>query len=85
MKDSIRNKEIFEIVRKILKDNLYIEDDKKIKPNSNLVNDLGADSLDTVQIVMEVEDKFKISISDEDASKIETVQNLVDFVEERED
>jgi acyl carrier protein len=44
------------------------------------VNDLGADSLDTVELVMELEDEFEISIPDEDAEKIQTVGNAIDYI-----
>jgi acyl carrier protein len=44
------------------------------------VNDLGADSLDTVELVMEFEDEFEISIPDEDAEQIQTVGNAIDYI-----
>jgi acyl carrier protein len=48
---------------------------------TSFVNDLGADSLDTVELVMEFEDEFDISIPDEDAEKIQTVGAAIDYVE----
>jgi acyl carrier protein len=48
---------------------------------TSFVNDLGADSLDTVELVMEFEDEFDISIPDEDAEKIQTVGQAIDYVE----
>jgi acyl carrier protein len=48
---------------------------------TSFVNDLGADSLDTVELVMEFEDEFDISIADEDAEKIQTVGQAIDYVE----
>ena len=52
----------------------------KIKRETSFVNDLGADSLDTVELVMEFEDEFEISIPDEDAEKIQTVGNAIDYI-----
>ena len=53
---------------------------EKITPETSFVNDLGADSLDTVELVMEFEDEFEISIPDEDAEKIQTVGNAVQYI-----
>ena len=55
---------------------------EKIKPESNFVNDLGADSLDTVELVMELEEEFDISIPDDAAEKIQTVGEAVKHIEE---
>jgi len=55
-------------------------DKEKIKPESNFVNDLGADSLDTVELVMELEEEFDISIPDEDAEKIQTVGEAIKHI-----
>ncbi len=55
----------------------------KVKPETSFVNDLGADSLDTVELVMEVEETFGISVPDEDATKIQTVKDIVDYIEKR--
>jgi acyl carrier protein len=52
----------------------------KVKPETSFINDLGADSLDTVELVMEFEDEFEISIPDEDAEKIESVGNAIDYI-----
>ncbi len=52
----------------------------KITPETSFINDLGADSLDTVELVMELEDEFEISIPDEDAEKIQTVGNAIDYI-----
>ena len=54
-----------------------------IEPESLIVDDLGADSLDVVELVMALEEKFEIEIPDEEAEKILTVQNAVDFVEKQ--
>ncbi len=53
---------------------------EKINPETSFVNDLGADSLDTVELVMEFEDEFEISIPDEDAEKIQTVGSAVTYI-----
>ena len=53
---------------------------EKVKPETNFVNDLGADSLDIVELVMELEEEFDMSIPDEDAEKIRTVGEAVDYI-----
>ena len=53
----------------------------KITSDTSFVNDLGADSLDTVELVMEFEDEFEISIPDEDAEKIQTIGSAVEYIE----
>lgn len=55
-------------------------DESKIKEESNLVNDLGADSLDTLELVMTLEQEFKVEISDSEAEKLETVVDIIKFV-----
>ncbi len=52
----------------------------KITPETSFINDLGADSLDTVELVMEFEDEFEISIPDEDAEKIQTVGAAIEYI-----
>ncbi len=54
---------------------------EKISRESSFVNDLGADSLDTVELVMEIEDKFDLSIPDDAAEKIQTVGDAIKYVE----
>ncbi len=71
--------EIFEKVKKIVTDQLSVEAEK-ITPQSNFANDLGADSLDTVELVMALEEEFDIEIPDEAAEKITTVQEAVDYI-----
>ena len=55
---------------------------EQVKPETSFVNDLGADSLDTVELVMEFEDEFDINIPDEDAEKIQTVGQAIDYIKE---
>lgn len=58
-------------------------DDSKINDDSNLTNDLGADSLDTLELVMTLEENFKIEISDSEAEKLETVNDVYTFISTR--
>jgi acyl carrier protein len=53
----------------------------KVTPETSFINDLGADSLDTVELVMEFEDEFEINIPDEDAEKIQTVGDAVKYIQ----
>ena len=55
----------------------------EVKPEASFANDLGADSLDTVELVMALEEKFGVEIPDEDAEKIATVQNAVDYIDSK--
>ncbi|ARV59463.1 acyl carrier protein [Nostocales cyanobacterium HT-58-2] len=71
--------EIFEKVKKIVADQLSV-DAETITPQSNFANDLGADSLDTVELVMALEEEFDVEIPDEAAEKITTVQEAVDYI-----
>jgi acyl carrier protein len=74
--------EIFEKVKVIIVDQLGAEE-AKIKTESSFVDDLGADSLDTVELVMALEEAFDIEIPDEEAEKIKTVQDAVDYIEKQ--
>ena len=56
-------------------------DKEKITPETSFVNDLGADSLDTVELVMEFEEEFDITIPDEEAEKIQTVGQAIEYIE----
>ena len=67
-------------VKQIVVDHLGI-DDSKVTPESKFIDDLGADSLDTVELVMAFEEKFGIEIPDDAAEKIQTVQNAIDHIE----
>lgn len=72
----MNKEEITEKVKFIIHDQLCLENGE-IHHNSNIVDDLGADSLDEVEIVMTIEEEFDIEISDEEAEKIKTVQQTV--------
>ncbi|MCB2216735.1 acyl carrier protein [Desulfofustis glycolicus] len=63
----------------IIVEQLSVEKDKVV-PQASFVDDLGADSLDLVELIMAMEEKFEIEIPDEDAEKIVTVQDAVDYV-----
>jgi len=66
-------------VKKIIAEQLGVND-AEIKNESSFVDDLGADSLDTVELVMALEEEFETEIPDEDAEKITTVQQAVDYI-----
>ena len=66
-------------VRKIVADHLGI-DEVKVSEDSSFIDDLGADSLDTVELVMAFEEQFDIEIPDDAAETILTVQNAIDFI-----
>ncbi|MGH7261271.1 MAG: acyl carrier protein [Nitrospiraceae bacterium] len=71
-----------EKVKKIIAENLGVEEDE-IVPDAKFVDDLGADSLDTVELVMAFEEAFDIEIPDEDAEKILTVGKAIDYIKEK--
>lgn len=71
--------EIFARVKKIVAEQLEVEPDQ-VLPQANFANDLGADSLDTVELVMALEEEFDIEIPDEAAEQIATVQAVVDYI-----
>ena len=73
---------IFEKVQKIVSEQLGV-DEAEVKPEASFANDLGADSLDTVELVMALEEEFDIEIPDEAAEGIGTVQAAVDFIKDK--
>jgi acyl carrier protein len=68
-----------EKVKEIIVDQLGV-DEKQVNPEASFIDDLGADSLDTVELVMALEEEFDVEIPDEDAEKIATVQNAIDYI-----
>jgi len=66
-------------VKKIISEQLGVPE-ADVKPEASFVNDLGADSLDTVELVMALEEEFGVEIPDEDAEKIASVQNAIDYI-----
>jgi acyl carrier protein len=66
-------------VKKIISEQLGVPE-ADVKPEASFVNDLGADSLDTVELVMALEEEFGVEIPDEDAEKISTVQNAIEYI-----
>ncbi|RBW67522.1 acyl carrier protein [Bacillus taeanensis] len=71
--------DVLERVKKIIVDRLGV-DESEVTPEASFKDDLGADSLDVVELVMELEDEFDMEISDEDAEKIGTVGDVIDYI-----
>lgn len=78
----ISQESLFERVREIIAEQLMMKPEE-IEPGSDFVEDLGADSLDVVELVMAFEEKFGIQIPDEEAEKINTVQEAVDYIRKK--
>lgn len=74
-----RDKRIDERVKEIVCDQLGVKEED-VKPTASFVEDLGADSLDTVELVMALEEEFETEIPDEEAEKITTVQSACDYI-----
>ena len=71
-----------EKIKKIIIEQLGV-DAEDVTPDASFVDDLGADSLDTVELVMAFEEEFGIEIPDSDAEKMATVQNVINYIKER--
>ena len=69
-------------IKEIIAEKLGLNDANEINNEASFIDDLGADSLDTVELVMAFEEEYGIEISDEDAEKITTVQKAIDFVKQ---
>ena len=69
-------------VKKIIAEQLGVEEEE-VTPEASFVEDVGADSLDTVELVMALEEEFEIEIPDEDAEKILTVGKALDYIKEK--
>jgi len=72
---------LFDEVKEVIVEQLNVSPEE-VKPESRFVEDLGADSLDVVEMIMALEEKFGIEIPDEDAEKIKTVEDIVKYIEE---
>ena len=71
--------DIAERVKKIVVEHLGVDEDK-VSDNASFIDDLGADSLDTVELVMAFEEEFSVEMTDDAAEKIQTVKDAIDFI-----
>lgn len=69
-------------LKKIIAEQLMVEE-SQLTPEAHFIDDLGADSLDTVEMVMEIEDEFGIEVPDEDAEKMGTVGDAINYVKSK--
>lgn len=76
------DKELEEKVKQIIVEQLNV-DPSEVTPQKSFVNDLGADSLDTVELVMKLEEDFGIEVPDEDASKLQTVGQAIEYIKNK--
>lgn len=67
-------------IKEVVVEQLSVNPDE-VKPDAKFVEDLGADSLDVVELIMALEEKFGVDIPDDEAEKIQTVQDVVDYIE----
>jgi acyl carrier protein len=77
----VHGKPVEERVKEIIVEQLGVEEDE-VNPNAKFIEDLGADSLDTVELVMAFEEEFDLEIPDEDAEKITTVGDAISYIKE---
>ena len=73
---------LFRSVNKIIVEQLGVSPDE-VKPEASFVDDLGADSLDLTELIMAMEEEFDIEIADDDAQKIQKVQDAIDYIESK--
>lgn len=78
----MENDEIFEKVKKIIIEQLSVADDAVVK-EASFIDDLGADSLDVVELIMALEEEFDMEIPDTDAEKISTVNDVVEYIRDK--
>jgi len=78
MKTEILNKKIDKVID-IISHTLHV-DKKKVIPKAHIVNDLGADSLDMVEVIMDIENQLDIEIVDDDAEKMQTVDDVITYI-----
>lgn len=71
--------ETLDKIKEIIAEQLGIDEDEVV-PEASFIDDLGADSLDIVELIMAFEEAFDLEIPDEDAEKIKTVQNVIDYI-----
>jgi len=69
-------------IKEAIIDKLGVKEDQ-IKPEASFIDDLGADSLDTVELIMALEEEFDLEIPDEDTEKLTTVKAVIDYIEEK--
>ena len=72
----------FDRVRKVLVDKLEVTDEE-VTTEASVMDDLGADSLDVVEIVMQLEEEFEVEISDDEAEGLKTVQQIINYIDEK--
>ncbi len=73
---------LFDDIKEVVVEQLSVSPDE-VKEDSKFVEDLGADSLDVVELVMALEEKFDIEIPDDEAEKIQTVKDVIDYIESK--
>ena len=78
----MENDEVFEKVKRIIVEQLSVADDTVTK-EASFIDDLGADSLDVVELIMALEEEFDMEIPDTDAEKISTVNDVVEYIKDR--
>lgn len=74
---------VFDKVKEVIIEQLGVSEEVEITPETSMMKDLEADSLDAVEIMMALEDEFEIEIPDEDAEKFKTIGDIVKFVESK--
>ncbi|MBI5144790.1 MAG: acyl carrier protein [Candidatus Omnitrophica bacterium] len=79
----LRRDELFLGIREVVAKELKVEDKEKIKPTSRFKEDLNVDSLSTIELIMGLEDEFGIEILDEEAEKLLTIEDAIDYLEKK--